>query len=127
MSCVPLSYWRILENHWHQRLTDGALPSLGHFTPNATVGHYLARGGGCLGEALGVAGGQGGEGVGVLPYKVAHIACDELEAVGCARRGEGVSRSHLENFRQGNLLQEGQRAIDDKQVQETQNCWWTNI
>lgn len=46
--------------------------------------------------------------VGVLSYKVAHGARDDLEAVGvCARRDEGEvpSRTHLQNLRERDLLQ----------------------
>lgn len=55
VSCVPRSWWCVLKDDWHEGLTNGALPRLGHLTPNATVGSYLAWGGRGLGESLGVA------------------------------------------------------------------------
>ncbi|KAA8594320.1 hypothetical protein FQN60_005154 [Etheostoma spectabile] len=92
------SWWCVLKDDWHEGLANGALPSLGHLTPNAAVGSYLAGGGRGRGESLGVAGGQRGESVGVLPYEVAHSACDKLEAVRICAWGdesEVASRAHL--------------------------------
>lgn len=66
----------VLEDDGHERLPDGALPGLGHFAADAAVGSYLAGGRRRRGEGLGVAGGHRGQGVGVLPNKVAHGACD---------------------------------------------------
>ena len=109
MSCVPRSWRGVLEDDWHEGLANGALPGLGHLTPDAAVGSYLAGGGRGLGESLGVAGRQRGEGVGVLPYKVAHSACDELEAVRIRAWGdesEVSSGTHLQDLGQGDLLQE---------------------
>lgn len=108
MSCVPLRRWCVLKDDWHEGLANDALPRLGHLTPNATVGSYLAGGGRGLGKSLGIARGQSWKGVGVLPYKVAHAACDELEAVRiCAwgDKSEVASRTHLQDLRQRDLLQ----------------------
>ncbi len=58
---------------------------------------------------MGVAGGQRGESVGVLPYKVAHSSCDELEAVRiCAwgDKSEVASGTQLQDLGQRDLLQE---------------------
>lgn len=108
MSCVSRSWWCVLKDDWHEGLANDALPRLGHLTPNAAVGGYLAGGGRGRGESLGVAGGQRRKGVGVLPYKVAHSACDELEAMRiCAwgDKSEVASGTHFQDLRQRDLLQ----------------------
>lgn len=109
MSCVPFSWWCILKDDRHEGLANGALPSFCYFPPNATVGRHLARRWRCLRDSLRVAGSQRGEDVGVLPYKVAHSACDKLEAVGicpCGDKIEVSSGTHFQDFRQRDLLQE---------------------
>lgn len=58
---------------------------------------------------MGVAWGQSGESVWVLPNKIAHGASNELKAVRiCAGGDEGEvsSRTHLQDLRQRDLLQE---------------------
>lgn len=108
VGCVPCSWWCVLEDDWHEGLANGALPRLGHLAANAAVGSYLAGGRRGRGESLGVAGGQRGEGVGVLPYKVAHGACDEFKAVRvCAwgDKSEVASGTHLQDLGQRDLLQ----------------------
>lgn len=68
----------------------------------------MAGGGRGRGENLGVAGGQRGESVGVLPNKVAHSASNELKAVRiCAwgDKSEVSSRTQLQDLRQRDLLQ----------------------
>lgn len=108
MSCVPCSRWGVLKDDRHEGLPNGTLPCLGHLTPNAAVRSYLAGGGRGRGENLGVAGGQRGESVGVLPNKVAHSASNELKAVRiCAwgDKSEVSSRTQLQDLRQRDLLQ----------------------
>lgn len=100
--CVPLSGRCVLEDDGHEGLADGALPCLGHFPAHAAIGRHIAGGRRSGGKTLGVAGRQRGEGVGVLPHKVAHGACDELKAMGaCSWRdkGEVASSTHLQNLR----------------------------
>lgn len=109
MRRVPCSWGCILKDDWHEGLPNGALPGLGHLTANAAVGSYLARGGRGWGESLGVARGQRGHSIGVLPNKVAHSASNELKAVRVCAWGdkrEVSSRTHLQDLRQRDLLQE---------------------
>lgn len=101
MSGVPCGGRRVLEADGHEGLPDGALPRLGHLPAHAAVGSDLARGGRGRGQGLGVAGGQRGERVGVLPDKVAHGASNQLEAVGVGARrdqGEVPGRTHLQDL-----------------------------
>lgn len=109
VGCVPLGWGSILEDDRHEGLANGALPRLGHLTAHAAIGRHVAGGGGSGRLALGMAGGLGGDrGVGVLAYKVAHGACDYLEAVRVGARGnqgEVTGGTHLQNLRQRNLLQ----------------------
>ena len=107
-----------MKDDWHERLANGTLPCLCHLTPNTTVGRHLAGGGGRLRDSLRVVGGHGGEGVGVLPYKVAHSACDELEAVGIGALRDEIeigSRAHLQDLRQWDFLQDHGSIGDQKQ------------
>lgn len=105
---VPRSWRRVLKDDWHKGLSNGALPCFCHLTSNATVGRNLAWGGRCLWDSLGVALGHRGEGVGILPYKVAHSGCDKLKAVGIGALGDKAevrSRTQLQDLRKRDLLQ----------------------
>lgn len=107
--CVPCSWGCILKDDRHEGLPDGALPGLGHLTADAAVRNYLARGGRGWGESLRVARGQRGESIGVLPNEVAHSASNELKAVRICAWGderEVSSRTHLQDLRQRDLLQD---------------------
>lgn len=110
VSCVPCGWRRVLEDDRHEGLADGALPRLGHLTPNAAIRSHLTGRGRGRRESRGDGRGHRGERVGILPDEIAHFAGDELEAVGVRARGnqrEVPGRAHLQDLGQGNLLQRG--------------------
>lgn len=124
---VSLSRWCILKNDWHEGLANDPLPRLCYLKPNPAVGRHLAGGRWRLWRNLRVAWSH--RWLCDLSNKVAHCACDELEAVRVGAlwgNCEVTCRAHLQNFRQGNLLQDPRCRLENKWV-KTSPLWLSFI